>query len=347
MLYVSRVFGEWNVAGVVDTDDNTETFIRFEEALMSVSEYGLEINGVIANSTTQSVSVWQPSDSKSALQVKFKVMYDADIIIYDGEIVGIHIGLNAPYRVSVVASDFANKISGDIQLTWDGDMRSKCRIVIVLDDNVEMTNRAISAGTFNLCLDIGAVTKQGVVSSLYMQLIEAMSSAQEFDFWSEFIKDRSGRGFPWFCAAKLSVWLGASYLEDLCAKYDFKSLSGQFETMFKEWFDFILKLRLSAEDVQRLALSIHSRTIFSNMKRDARFKIARKSLDFEYLRAAFLEFIERLYVLSRVKKCAVILFCNFMSVCDCSEELQSRYVTLCHNLADDVLNALSLSGGAD
>lgn len=339
MLYVSRIVPGRGV-GVVDTDDGVESFVSLDLISETVNKYGIEIKGFPRGGTSYQAFVWQDPASMSALQVKFKVLYDTEIVVYKDELVGVHVGVNAPASVKIVVSEFASKISGAMQAWWDKDARSKSQAVLVLDDTVEMTTGVVPVGLYNIKVDISDISDQGVVKKIYYKLIDAIDG--EFSAWDSYIADNRKRRDLWFCAGAMSAWIDESDIAAVAESYDFKGMSKELFNMFKDEFQDILELKLTIKDVAHLRRSVYSRALFNSMRNKALFTSARDSNDFNKLRASFLSFIEHLHILDKVDVFAVHRFCNFLRLCNYSEKFKSAYVGLCNNIARDVLNALSV-----
>lgn len=169
MLYISR-FVARGVYGVVDTDDDTETSVTFEELEYAIS-LGVSIAGVFLVGLSQRmlVTVYQDMRYMTVRATKYRLVSGVETRLYKGEIEYIGIDdLNAKseftYRPSLVAKRINSFV--DISPVGCGTLR------VVLDDNIEVCGGGcFSIGVGNVCFDITEVTNERTVEAVYRDVV--------------------------------------------------------------------------------------------------------------------------------------------------------------------------------
>jgi len=350
MLFVSRRLPS-QCFGVVDTDDGVETIVPIDELGSIVSDFGIDVKGVsidtFPNGTKYvcEVLIQQDPTKITAQQAKFRTLYDTKVIVYNGELVGIHVGEKAKYPISINVSSFANKISSLTQFWWDDDSRVDVGIVLVFDDSVEITGGILPVGEiYGLKFDISGITDSGVANSFYHKMLEEAD-----DMYSEireYIEDREDRFDIWTCISLLSVLLYDSKdIDAIARKYGKGFISQRIEELLIDEFERLRGIELSGSQVKRISTSPYSELTFNTMMMRSIFSRARQSKSFEFLKKYFWDFFDLLLVLDGLDIPAIRRFMQYVKYLDCSERVQRIYIEVCNKLARDVVSAMN--GGSN
>ena len=141
MLYISRCVTSQSF-GVVDTDDNVETVVGAKEIEHFVDELGIVIKGAAwTDSPTRvdgfHIAPYQSPETMTGAQVKLKMLYGVDLVIYNGVIVSISVDPRKLTKsISVRLSDFAT-VCGTCILDWTLIDNAGYKLTLVLDDKLE------------------------------------------------------------------------------------------------------------------------------------------------------------------------------------------------------------------
>lgn len=149
MLFLSRRFAV-DTYGVADTDDDSETIIKFSD-LRSLSEVpNLEIKGLRlwynGSSLAASILPYQDPATVSALQLKTSIAHHVDVITYKDIITGIKIHselISTP--VTLRLSNYGRECSAFLFRGYNQRSRTK-KLELVLDDKLILDEKSFFLG---------------------------------------------------------------------------------------------------------------------------------------------------------------------------------------------------------
>lgn len=188
MLYISRrigdphtYYGDHSQDGfyVVDTDDNTEEYISADALSYIVLAKGLRISGAsVVDQKLAVVVPYQPIDTLTAEQTKLRFVYDINVVVNNGTLVGIDWNsdiLKAPVRVRV--SDFATSLGDSILLNRARVESDIPKLVLVFDDKIKSIQVESLRGSFvdfsfiymihGVAVDVSEVKSEGLAKTIY------------------------------------------------------------------------------------------------------------------------------------------------------------------------------------
>lgn len=174
MLYISRYFGVGRY-GVVDTDDGVEQVVTKKELVNSLN-LGCEIRGASDENT---IRVYQPTETRSQLQVKTYALLRVDIKTYKDCIVDISFDPNQITNpVTLRLSDYGKKC-GDYLLAYT-KQAAKHKVTLILDDKIGFGKKSFwippsnNLEAFGLNIDIRELCDDTALifySSVYLKYI--------------------------------------------------------------------------------------------------------------------------------------------------------------------------------
>lgn len=183
MLYLSRVIDteralrelnrdvEHPLYGVVDTDDDVEEFVTYDELIGIVHYDGITIEGVVpfmgcGIAETVAIIPYQDMRYATKSQVKTKVLLGVDIRVFKGEIAHIIVNTSvAPDSVRIKLSDFGSYIGNAFYVDFtDGPRKS---LVLCFDDKIQFDNPFVDAEYMrDVYFDMSLVSDSDVLYSL-------------------------------------------------------------------------------------------------------------------------------------------------------------------------------------
>lgn len=168
MLYVSRIIGRRRY-GIIDTDDDVETFVNYEELSECVLDMHIPIKGVstqfivshgVQKEVIQTVRVAQDQRSTTANQAKANMLRGYDIKTLNHAIVGIgitnsEIARSMPLRLSNYGVALGDYAFSNMDFHNDG------RYVFVLDDKLDFNNKSLKDWmNYGIVLDTRDITSK-------------------------------------------------------------------------------------------------------------------------------------------------------------------------------------------
>lgn len=194
MLYISRFLGE-DAYGVVDTDDDIEQVVSWQELSEAVEDYGLNINGcVLANvkeTVLMSCSPYQLSKYCTKAQAKLKTLSGIDLRVWHDEITAIMVDPNfSEQDIKIRLSDYGKRISGNAVI---GGMvfSVNCGPMLVLDDKVEIYGDSLEIFASGIRWNLCELSDSKFIYD-YM-----LNRHQDVDFWKYNLLDIPGRSPIW------------------------------------------------------------------------------------------------------------------------------------------------------
>lgn len=145
MLYVSRFrkqYGSIEV-GVVDTDDNKEEFISYNQLLILTKTGRLAVTGCYYNG----ISPWQPDKEKTRLQQKMSIVHGIDIKVYKDMITHFDMGSWSERNsfpktpVPIIVSDFGHELC-DLCFVGNSLGLEFPMMTLVFDDTITVSSEA-------------------------------------------------------------------------------------------------------------------------------------------------------------------------------------------------------------
>lgn len=193
MLYISRIMDDYNI-GVCDTDDNVEEKVDMMYLYEMVSKHGITVEGYKFDSRTMlsyshvPIEPQQEPNACTAKQARLKTLQGVDLRTFRGEITYIHLTYKyAKERVRIVPSEYAERMSWFCPIKWDRNLKNSKRLVLVLDDKIEMIKRP-QFRNVKVIYDISAVSDCRMVDEIYGVLLQFKPSG-----WSSFLIDGDKR----------------------------------------------------------------------------------------------------------------------------------------------------------
>lgn len=198
MLYLSRSMRDFKTNdisyGVVDTDDDSETFISWSELKSAVLDSHLEIKGVMFENDVTGPYVsnlipYQDERYLSTNQVKAKTLLGVDITVFRGIVTCIQVnGKVAAEHITLRLSDYGIGLASN---TYIGCATKTKLITIILDDKIDADefdfNQYYAA---NVCWDISEVSSDKIVNTVHWRLMSVCSGASD---WNKYVIDGQGR----------------------------------------------------------------------------------------------------------------------------------------------------------
>lgn len=127
--------------GVVDTDDDTETFAKWEDLVHYTDDLHIDIAGFSKYVSREMRHAIPHQDPRycTKQQAKLKTLYGVDLRIWRDEITAIIIDKAVTVEdVHIRLSDFAPKMSDSLYLDWSIIGETPRRVVLILDDNLKI-----------------------------------------------------------------------------------------------------------------------------------------------------------------------------------------------------------------
>lgn len=134
MLYVSRYFHGLNKLGVVDTDDGVESY-HSSAYLSDVSmEYGIDILGMAE--TRFNYMPYQLPEATTPLQLKLRLMYGIETVIYKGKFAAFRWGRHFNYPDVVIR--VSDMVSGFHDFCFQDNLdAAEIPLTLIFDDKLE------------------------------------------------------------------------------------------------------------------------------------------------------------------------------------------------------------------
>lgn len=204
MLYISRIESGgrkgYEVYGVVDTDDDTETLVSAEEISSAIFDHNLEIKGVdIVHDRGMTyigaIHIYLDDFWCSRFQLKTKVLKGVDIRTVHGDITYVSAnGKLTTGDVDIRLSDYGKRISWHSQIEYINH-KGDNKLFLILDDKIEVVGSTPRISIPWIRFDIQDVTNNALVRAIYKDLIR-MQWYNE-DGFVHFIKDLPERNAYW------------------------------------------------------------------------------------------------------------------------------------------------------
>lgn len=142
----TRVFNgmldEEECYGVVDTDDDTETFVSFGELIQIVDDLDIKIEGVHVLKNSRAGMKFIPYQDPrycTKLQAKTKSLLGVDVRVYKNEITAIVTDYDVVKDgTRIRLSDFGSKIADAFYCDWVSRGKNSKKLILVLDDKIEV-----------------------------------------------------------------------------------------------------------------------------------------------------------------------------------------------------------------
>jgi hypothetical protein len=174
MLYISRYINDKGY-GIVDTDDNTEEFISYQDIKYYVEKLKIDIKGVEVprrGAEKGKVSVITPySYVADRATTKLKILQNVELTRYADSICKVCV-LDSNDRVgSFVLSKYGSRVE-DFAFILNSNAKSPVRVI--LDDNVEFSDRALQSLnglSINYIFDLSNVTNTHTSELIYRFLL--------------------------------------------------------------------------------------------------------------------------------------------------------------------------------
>lgn len=127
--------------GVVDTDDDSETFITWNELTHITDDMHIEIVGFAKYKSGEIRHAIPYQDPRycSKQQAKTKTLLGVDIHVWRNEVTAIIIDKAVTVEdVRIRLSDFGSKVSDSLYLDWSIIGETPRRVIIELDDKIKL-----------------------------------------------------------------------------------------------------------------------------------------------------------------------------------------------------------------
>lgn len=330
MLYVSRRVGVRSY-GVVDTDDDVETIVKGSDLGNMVLVDKVEIVGVKlssgANGTyIRGFEMYQDPRYYTALQAKYKTLKGIDIRTYKGEITYIALdGDRMELEERIVLSKFGKCMSWKVQFIWKGRQCKEQRVILVIDDNIEMLGDVTECCLEGAAWDVSECHNEELVTKMYTDAFDI----EDLDdlVIDNFIVDNRERMTYWRCYAMLNsrVRDAQSYSErlnqlqtpEICRK-----LGDKYKSEFESFANLEFGLpTILTDDLFDLVDKYRRRGI----------KIF-KPEHFNYLRRNFMSVVNTFRQGTNKNYAAVLRFGNYFRFFDTPEDMVEIYIRFCNNI---------------
>lgn len=202
MLYVSRRVGK-DKFGIVDTDDGVEEVCSMQDIVAIASQVpdidikGITIRRVVYRGQSSihidRVEIYQNPSFSSTAQVKMRILRGIDIRTSNGAIVAISApGHSSDTPIIVCLNDFGDKCGENILF---GMSRNTDRpLVLVIKDGMQLRRNSLSGClSFNVKIDITAVTDDKLVSTVYHTRAYRDDYGHDYSLLKSFIIDNPSR----------------------------------------------------------------------------------------------------------------------------------------------------------
>jgi hypothetical protein len=189
MLYISRKISNEKY-GVVDTDDNVEEIVTFNELSHYVIDLGVEINGVRVSQTRgltpkKFISTVVPyAYTTDAKAVKLKVIKGVEISAHNGVIGKIIINRDAQSKSPINLSDYGTKVE-NYAFSITGKPLEP--ITFIFDNNLNINSIAFSSingypdiANYIHC-DVRGITNEKVAKAVYMGCMHKTSWVSSYE----------------------------------------------------------------------------------------------------------------------------------------------------------------------
>lgn len=201
MLYVSRSFHDGS-CGVVDTDDDVETRVSWQELNETVAELGLDIKGVTVQSVTDDSKIvadiepYQDSRYYTRLQLKTKTLLGVEVKTWRDEITFIRANNSVVKRDTFLRlSSFGSTMSGMCEIVWSYPYWSNGNILtLALDEHIKIVDKPLAVGVQGVRWDISDVENEELVRQI---LTSFQRTGLGIKMWDVFFLDRQERIKKW------------------------------------------------------------------------------------------------------------------------------------------------------
>lgn len=343
MLYISRVGADGKFM-VLDTDDNIETPVTYDQLTKIVSINRLEVAGVECDEEgfIGRVVPYQDMRYYSTLQAKTKTMLGVDIHTYKDEITSIVVNdkvvNNLQHPVKIRLSDFGKRICEFAIFMYSAHPGMRF-VTLILDDKVEIIGRSSTCvGSIGFRWDIREVKNQETVEYIYRGLTE--SSLIDVQNWPRFLIDSSERYTLWFCAARLGSTEAAckeTVKKAFALMPDKKALSAAVGEIYKEEF-----AELASRSFDFGRVSIGQIEVLYNLVRGLGNKPFPHS-DYEFLRGYFIPAFSHTRRLTMAGFAKFQRFENYVRFFEAPDDIQDLYIQFCEHVREAVFNWIELT----
>ena len=201
MLYISRPITSMQY-GVVDTDDDVENIVTFNELAHAVISLNIDIKGVsTVNSSIQGrairgIECYQDERYLTGAQAKARMLLGIEIRTFKSEITGIVVHSDIFKDNTVIRlSDFGSSMSGRVAVRWTNIGTSlKNTLIVVLDPKLEMLCEPPSPTMRGVKLDIRELGCNWVVKKIYTTLA---NKKVPYAGWCSYIIDTEEQRRQW------------------------------------------------------------------------------------------------------------------------------------------------------
>lgn len=196
MLYVAKLYDQSTYV-VVDTDDYEEEVCSFSEIADATIKYGLDIKGVTVEhekgfDRIKSIKAYQDPKFHTREQAKLKTLLGVELVLYKDEIVSIiATGGITPPLTRIRLSKYCKRIHGSATVRWGGTPNFENKIILVLDDAIEVIGRPPSMAQFGMKLDISDVHNDALAEQVYNELVGV--NRIDWEYWPNYLIDRTER----------------------------------------------------------------------------------------------------------------------------------------------------------
>lgn len=336
MLYISRLINN-GIYGVVDTDDDVEERVSFNEIIKMIFDYHLDIVGVKTDpvhSTIESINVYQDEKYCTKAQAKLATVSGVYIKTYKNEITSLVVDGNPPQRVvRVRLSDYGSSMAGCVSIGWIHRVEEKL-VVFALDNNIEIVRAPLRAfGYAGIRWDISSVRDCDYVDELYQAMIDTDNLG--YLKWNKYIIDKPERMQFWRC---IHIVNGSSdvinnHKSVLDEIRDFNAVSAKVGKLYEKDFNEVVSKPLNAYNF----LPVYIHDIISLVRKyvneDGKFVL---SGDFVALRNEFISVFKWLRVATQLPYPKVRRFENYISWFNPPENIKQMYISLCDNFVNAV-----------
>ena len=211
MLFISRITEDEFITpvtiddnvryGVVDTDDDVETLVDIQQLSDAVFQYGLEIKGVKVKCDDtrryiNEVEISQDPKYLTGKQAKLKSLMGVDLFVYKGDItLVIADGFVSQHNDVVIRlSDYGKRMEWCIPVGWIHH-RDINKLILVIDDKIEMVGQTPRLGGLYVRYDIREVTNDALIERIYRSLMEDDTNPPSL--WTNYVIDKQERMTYW------------------------------------------------------------------------------------------------------------------------------------------------------
>lgn len=191
MLYISRFAGE-DVYGVVDTDDDIENIVSWQELCEAVETHGLDIQGTVLANTKNTILMscrpYQLPKYCTKAQAKLKTISKVDLKLWRGEVTSVIFDNEIVEQdITLRLSDYGRRISGAAPIGGTFFMLN-CGPTIILDDKVEVYGDSLEIFMSGVRWDLREMRD---TEFIYKYMV---ARHKDRDYWKYNLIDLPGRG---------------------------------------------------------------------------------------------------------------------------------------------------------